>query len=98
PAVTQQWRADGPDARQYFACCYDPVRRVTVTCVGSSFVGASVVDHRTAWEWNGSGWARRATAIAPPGRIGGAFAYDPVRGVGLLVGGLSPGRVLPNPH
>jgi hypothetical protein len=94
PAVTQHWRADGPDARQGPSCCYDPVRRVTVTFGGCGFDPASIDDYRKTWEWNGCGWAQRATAIAPPGRRAGAFAYDPVRGVCLLFGGWTPTALL----
>jgi hypothetical protein len=55
--------------------------------VGNSSVGADT------WEWNGSAWNQRITAIAPPARYDHALAYDAGRARIVLFGG-TPGATL----
>jgi hypothetical protein len=43
-----------------------------------------------AWEWDGTDWVARPTSPTPPGRAGGALAYDPVRRRLVLFSGTSP--------
>jgi hypothetical protein len=91
--LAAQWQATGPDARGGIACCWDPVREVTVAFGGGSWQSSGQSRHALTWEWNGSGWAQRATAAAPSGRRHAGMAYDPVRGVCLVFGGWSGGAL-----
>jgi hypothetical protein len=40
------------------------------------------------WIWNGTNWSLRTTASAPAARLGHAMAYDSLRGVVVLFGGV----------
>src|SRR5262249_11910483 len=43
------------------------------------------------WEWDGATWTQRMPSPAPPPRAYGAMAYDPLRHVIVLFGGLASG-------
>lgn len=64
---------------------YDSVRGMTVLFGGYDVVsGYSLGD---TWEWDGTGWVQRTAQTSPPARSMHAMAYDPARGVTVLLGG-----------
>ena len=67
---------------------YDETRKELVVFGGFSQQGYEM----TTWTWNGS-WHKRATLNAPALRIQPCFAYDAIRKVGILVGGMSTSGV-----
>jgi hypothetical protein len=78
-----QWvGADYPVERDNHAMAYDAARGVTVMFGG--YEGSSDYLNET-WEWDGTGWALRATG-GPSARAQFAMAYDP-RGFTVLFGG-----------
>ena len=64
---------------------YDAARNQSVL-FGGSATGAGLAD---TWVWTGAGWSPRAPAHSPPGRFGGAMAYDPTSQVIVLFGGFT---------
>lgn len=46
------------------------------------------------WTWNGSAWSKQSVRVAPSPRTGAAIAFDSVRGITVLFGGLGPTSVL----
>jgi cysteine-rich repeat protein len=46
---------------------------------------------RSTWEWNGTGWRRIATTVAPANRQEFAAVADPARDVFVVIGGSSGG-------
>ncbi len=72
-AAQPQWlqRTSGDPAPRYrHALAYDAARGVTVLFSGAPNPAGDT------WEWNGTTWAQRLTATAPPGNTGHALAYD----------------------
>src|SRR5690606_30131778 len=53
------------------------------------------VDVAQTWEWTGTNWATIESG-GPTPRAGAAAAYDPARGVAVLLGGVSPQAQLLN--
>jgi hypothetical protein len=85
---TQRTPATLPPARYGHAMVFDSARSVTVLFGGSPvMIGGSGSPLGDTWEWNGTNWAQRAPATAPPVRYLHAMAYDSVRGVTVLFGG-----------
>jgi hypothetical protein len=97
--LTDTWEWDGvhwtlrsplttPPARENCALAYDAARGVTVLFGGYYSSGG---DHflKDTWEWDGTDWTQRSPANSPPARSGHALAYDSVRGVLVLFGGLN---------
>jgi murein tripeptide amidase MpaA len=41
------------------------------------------------WEWDGTNWTQVHTAVTPPARENGGFAYDPLRKELVLFAGYS---------
>jgi hypothetical protein len=41
------------------------------------------------WEWDGTAWTKISTAVTPPARENGGFAYDPLRKELVLFAGYS---------
>ena len=68
---------------------YDSFRRRMVLMGASERVGNQVNPLSKTWEWDGSNWM--AHAAVPPARYGPAMAYDPVRRITVLFGGVVPG-------
>ncbi len=83
-------RADtnGPAARHRHGMVYDSVRGVTVLFGGlgdgDDLSGAFRND---TWEYDGTNWARRLTAVSPSSRSDFGFAFDRHRGRVVLFGG-----------
>lgn len=77
--------AVSPPGRGGSTMAFDGARKVTVLFGGH--IGAPGERLADTWEWNGTTWARRETASAPPARIAAAMAYDAARGVTVLFGG-----------
>jgi hypothetical protein len=81
PAAT-----DRPPPLDYPVLVYDSARKRTVLSGDVVHIGFSTSPLTQTWEWDGTHWSAHATA--PPPRAYGAMAYDPVRGVTVLFGGL----------
>jgi len=87
--VWVQRLAAAPPSRSDHAMAGDTGRGL-VTLFGGTVGSSQPVDIRgDTWEWNGAAWTQRAPAVSPPGRMGHAMAYDPVRARGVLFGGWS---------
>ncbi len=81
---------DGPAPRYGHTLAYDTRRARTVLFGG---VDARTEAGATAtWEWDGVAWRAAETATGPSPRVGHAMAYDPVRGVTIVAGGLAPNQ------
>jgi hypothetical protein len=81
----QQWREffgqTGPAARLQARATYDPVHRRVLVYGGTDMRGN---DFRDLWAWDGSSWQQIVTPARPSGRSG-ALAFDPQRGVAVLL-------------
>jgi len=94
---TWEWRQQGgwvlrtpatsPTARAAVPMAYDTAGARAVLFGGDS-CGAEGAPCSDTWEWDGWDWSQRAPLRAPPGRSHASLAYDPVRGVVLLFGGI----------
>jgi hypothetical protein len=91
----------GPGPRDHHAMCYDPVRKrivlhggsVAITFHTSSGEIKTGAEHwyDETWEYDGTVW--KALASPGPGaKAHHCMAYDPVRRVSLMLGGVSPDR------
>jgi hypothetical protein len=65
---------------------YDSIRRRMVLIGSSQHIGSDVQPITRTWEWDGNNWSVHSNA--PPPRIESAMAFDPIRGVTVLFGGL----------
>jgi hypothetical protein len=76
----------GPAGRQLagMVSAFSP-RRQVMFGGGSTLTGAYLND---TWEWNGTQWTAGASSAAVPQREGPAMAFDPVRNVVVMYGGL----------
>ncbi len=85
----------GPAPRILFAMTYDIERAAVVVFGGLSGAGSTLGE---TWELRGAcgsrSWAQIPTANAPTPRTGARLAYDPVRKVSVLFGGVSSGTTL----
>lgn len=82
--------AAGPfSPRAFAAAAFDEVRGEGVLFGGSYYFDFpwSVRPNET-WIWNGANWSLRTTTSAPAARLGHAMAYDSLRGVVVLFGGV----------
>jgi hypothetical protein len=86
------WRelspAHRPPDRYGHGMAYDSVRHVIVL-FGGEGIGGDLGD---TWEWNGVDWIQRFPATSPTDRVllgGNGLAYDPIRHVTVLFGGLT---------
>ena len=73
-----------PPSRAHAAMAYDP-RRDRVVLFGGELPGraARLAD---TWTWNGTSWTQLPSPQAPGGQSCHAMAYDPSRGVIVMVG------------
>lgn len=80
----------GPAARHRHGMVYDSVRGVTVLFggLGNGDDSSSAYLNDT-WEYDGTNWTRRATAVSPSSRIDFGLAFDRRRGRVVLFGGAS---------
>ena len=81
---------DGPAPRYGHTLAYDTRRARTVLFGGID--ARSETGATTTWEWDGVAWRSAETATEPSPRVGHAMAYDPVRGVTIVAGGLAPNQ------
>ncbi len=88
PVCWTQWSVSGPSPRQSHAMAYDAARGVTVLFGGRS--PSNPISDGETWEWDGTNWTQRTPAISPSPRAGHAMAYDSVRQVTVLFGGITP--------
>jgi cysteine-rich repeat protein len=75
-----------PPARSSHALTYDALREEVVLFGGYSFDNG-FDEFNDTWVWNGSTWAQRVVAVAPPARHDHALTYDAARGEVVLFGG-----------
>ncbi len=92
PAWEQKHPVDAPSPRGGHAMAYDNARRVTVLFGGASAVANSTIPLSDTWEWDGVKWSLRSTG-APSARFDSAMAYDELRGVTVLFGGVGANRM-----
>lgn len=83
---TQRNSATRPTGREQHAMAFDSARGVIVLFGGYVFNGGNYLSD--TWEWNGTNWLQRAPATSPSARQDHAMAYDSVRGVTVLFGGM----------
>jgi hypothetical protein len=76
----------GPAARRGASMNYDAVRGVIVLTGGETRVGGTNVLTSETWEWDGTAWNQRADM--PRWVMHHATAFDSVRGVTVLFGGV----------
>ncbi|MEW5849382.1 MAG: kelch repeat-containing protein [Myxococcota bacterium] len=76
-----------PSPRLFPAAAFDAEHGTTVLFGGFGGAGFNLAPRNDTWTWNGSGWTQHTSGPTPPPRVGGAMAYDPVRGVTVLFGG-----------
>jgi hypothetical protein len=86
-----------PPVRAASSMAYDPASKQLIVFGGDPSGGPFLND---TWDWNGSTWTQvadsgdagctSACTASPPGRSGGAMAYDPAIGKIVLFGGLDP--------
>jgi PKD repeat protein len=80
----QQRPVTAPSARNSSAAAYDVYRGVTTVFGGYNGTTTALGD---TWEWNGTLWAPRITAVRPNARWGHGMAFDQKRGRVVLFGG-----------
>src|SRR5215471_2649397 len=82
-------RSPNPGMRASHALAFDMLRGRTVLFGGAGSTSNGLVTaFADTWEWDGTMWARRASANTPPSRSAFALAYDLARGRTVLFGGL----------
>jgi hypothetical protein len=77
--------AASPSARLTHALAYDAHRHVVVLFGGTTSISGAVNLNDT-WEWDGTAWTQRATAVQPSPRVS-VMAFDSARNVTVLFGG-----------
>jgi formylglycine-generating enzyme required for sulfatase activity len=80
----QQRAVNSPPARNSSPAAYDVYRGVTTLFGGYNGTTTALGD---TWEWNGTLWAPRLTALRPAPRWGHGMAFDSKRGRVVLFGG-----------
>jgi hypothetical protein len=87
----QVWRriaTTGPSPRYLASVTYDAGRQRVVLYGGQTGVFPNITVLNDTWEWDGSGWTRRATA-GPAARVHQSMAYDRARQRVVLYGGFT---------
>lgn len=81
---------DGPLARSQHAIAYDPVRNRTYLFGGVAILpNGNIGSNNETWSWDGSAWTQLNPVNRPTARFGHAMAFDTVRGVVVLYGGVA---------
>jgi hypothetical protein len=76
----------GPSNRALHAMAYDPVRQRTVLFGGHvAIAGAPLAND--LWEWSGTSWTARSSALRPSGRFEAELCFDSSSGAMHLYGG-----------
>ncbi len=104
--IGETWEYDGrawvqllpivqPRDRVDLAMTYDSVRNRVVMFGGRGrpIDNISVLDD--TWEWDGQTWTQKITATRPEGADHAGMAFDPVRGVVVLHGGIANDAMTP---
>jgi hypothetical protein len=81
----------GPSTRAYTAAAFDTFRGQAVLFGGSTYTANNPWNQfakNDTWIWQGGQWQQAAPAHVPPGRFRHALAYDPVRHVVVMGGGM----------
>lgn len=85
-AGTLTWKNRLPSERTSIEMVYDSTRHKAVT-FGGELPAVNAYSGET-WEWDGAAWTQRLVA-GPSARASYALAYDPVRQVTVLFGGIN---------
>lgn len=78
--------ATWPSSRVFATMAYDSARDVVVMFGGTHLTTLINLDLDDTWEWDGATWTERTPTNRPPTQTGHAMAYDPSRGVIVMVG------------
>jgi hypothetical protein len=78
---------DRPPPMDFPKMSYDSRRRRIVLLGSTQRVGSNINPVTNTWEWDGDNWSLRATA--PPSRYQPAIAYDSLRRVTVVFGGVA---------
>jgi cysteine-rich repeat protein len=76
-------------ARDGTAMTYDAIRKQLVLFGGYTVSGTTTTYLGDTWLRAGTVWSAAPAWLEPPARMRGAVAYDPVRGVSVLFGGMT---------
>jgi hypothetical protein len=80
--------AHNPPSRFHVSMTFDSMRGVMVLFGGGAFCPGVVVCYlNDTWEWDGSDWTLRTSALAPAPRENYGLAFDAGRGVTVLSNG-----------
>ncbi len=85
-----EWRlasTGGPSQRVNFGLSFDAQRGV-MTLFGGTPASSSSTLYDDTWEWDDGTWTERTPTIRPEARHACAMAYDSLRGVTVLYGGI----------
>ena len=88
----QRTPVTSPSARRMTAMAFDATRNVAVLYGG--YTSVTVPNLADTWEWNGTNWALRTSAVSPPARRSHAMAYDAARQRVVLFGGVGANGAL----
>lgn len=94
-AAQVEWKSAGagPGDRHGHAMVTDDARQ-RVVLFGGMADGNGTIPLDDTWEWDGTDWIERTTAVRPPKRYWPAMAYDPTAGEIVLYGGrINPNRL-----
>jgi cysteine-rich repeat protein len=80
--------ATAPPARAMHAMTYDPIRRRVVVFGGRTSLAGTNSELNDTWAWDGTTWIE-IVGPSPSKRSDTAVAFDPMRGVIVLYGGIS---------
>jgi cysteine-rich repeat protein len=85
--------ATSPPARGWPAAAYDSARDRVVMFGGAQTeaIFGNGINYADTWEYDGTTWIQQFPATPPTPRRDAATAYDPVRGVIVMFGGLDAG-------
>jgi len=84
---TQKFPSTSPPARYNHAMAFDSVRG-QVVLFGGTDETQNLRQVRDTWVWDGTNWTQKFPSTSPPARENHAMAFDPVRGVVVLFGGV----------
>lgn len=77
----------GPSSRAWAAMAYDAARDRIVLFGGTTGATASEGSLAETWEWDGTRWSLRPTAMSPPARAHHVMTYDAKRKRVVMFGG-----------
>jgi hypothetical protein len=89
---TQRFPATNPGAHEAMSMCFDSAAGRTILFGGVDATPSAppnLVDNDKTWSWDGTNWTELSIAgTRPPRRERAKMAFDSVRGVSVLTGGM----------